>query len=86
MIYDVLDDNLILDDFNKDEEELERLITLLPEVDIILNANKKKEEELMEDEIEITPILEKVSLVETKKAIYKIIRFLYEQEVEFGEF
>src|SRR3989337_2224660 len=52
-------------------------------VDAILNTNK--EEEPITDEIEFTPVLEKVSSVEAKKAIDKIIRFLYEQEVEFGE-
>jgi hypothetical protein len=96
--------------FDEDDEELERLITLLPEgnlnareyihiedeiaeggltddeiVDTILNANKEKEEEPMADEFEFTPVLEKVSPVEAKKAMDKIIRFLYEQEVEFGE-
>jgi len=52
-------------------------------VDAVLNANK--EEEPITDEIEFTPVLEKVSSVEAKKAIDKIIRFLYEQEAEFGE-
>ncbi|CAG8689670.1 9908_t:CDS:2, partial [Funneliformis mosseae] len=84
--------------FNEDEEELERLITLFLEdeiaeggliddkiIDTILNANKEKEKEPMADKIEIAPVLKKVSPVEAKKAIYKIIRFLYEQEVEFGK-
>ena len=48
-------------------------------VGAILNANKEKEEESIADEIELTPILEKVGPVEAKKAIDKIIRFLYEQ-------
>jgi len=37
------------------------------------------------DEIEFVPVLEKVSPVEAKKAVDKITRFLYEQEVAFGE-
>ncbi len=52
-------------------------------IDAVLNANKK--EEPIIDEIEFTLILEKVSSIEAKKAIDKIIRFLYKQEVEFGE-
>ncbi len=37
------------------------------------------------NETEFTPILKRVSLIEVEKAIDKIIRFLYEQESEFGE-
>jgi len=37
------------------------------------------------DEIEFVPVLEKVSPVEAEKAVDKITRFLYEQEVAFGE-
>ncbi|CAI2180986.1 11289_t:CDS:1, partial [Funneliformis geosporum] len=44
-------------------------------VDTVLNVNK--EEEPITDEIEFTSVLEKVSSVEAKKAIDKIIRFLY---------
>jgi hypothetical protein len=44
-----------------------------------------KEEEPIADEIEFTPVLEKVSPEEAKKAMDKITRFLYEQEEEFGE-
>ncbi|CAG8725206.1 4429_t:CDS:2, partial [Funneliformis mosseae] len=39
----------------------------------------------MMDEDEFIPILEKVSLIEAENAADKIIRFLYEQEPEFGE-
>jgi len=48
----------------------------------VLNANKEEEPV---DKIEVTPVLDKVSSVEVKKAMDKIIRFLYEQEEEFGE-
>ncbi|CAB4388036.1 unnamed protein product [Rhizophagus irregularis] len=106
---DIFDDDLIFDDLNEEDEELERLIALLPEgdlnareyidiedemaegkltddeiVDIILNADK--EEEPVVDEIdEMIPELEKVSPIEAKNAVDKIMRFLYEQETEFGE-
>ncbi|CAI2167022.1 125_t:CDS:2 [Funneliformis geosporum] len=89
----MLDDNLILKDFNEDNEELERLIALLSEteggltndeiVDTVLNLNKK--EESIADKIEFTPVLEKASPEEAKKAMDKITRFLYEQEKEFGD-
>jgi hypothetical protein len=52
-------------------------------VDAIQNANK--EEEHMADDTEFTPVLEKVSPTEVEKAIDKTIRFLHEQEPEFGE-
>jgi hypothetical protein len=52
-------------------------------VDTVRNANK--EEEQAADEIEFTPILEKISPTEVKTAIDKTIRFLYEQGPEFGE-
>ena len=52
-------------------------------VNVVLNANK--EEEPIIDKIEFTSVLEKVSSVEAKKVIDKIVRFLYEQEVEFSE-
>ncbi|CAB4389293.1 unnamed protein product [Rhizophagus irregularis] len=106
---DIFDDDLIFDDLNEEDEELERLIALLPEgdlnareyidiedemaegrltddeiVDTILNADK--EEEPVVDEIdEMIPELEKVSPIEAKNAVDKIMRFLYEQETEFGE-
>ncbi|CAB4430574.1 unnamed protein product [Rhizophagus irregularis] len=106
---DTFDDDLIFDDLNDEDEELEKLIALLPKsdlnaqeyiniedemaeggltddeiIDAILNANK--EEEPIADGIdEIILVLEKVSPVEAKKAMDKIIRFLYEQEAEFGE-
>jgi hypothetical protein len=51
-------------------------------INTILNVNK--EEDNIEDE-DLTPVLEKVSPVEADKAIDKTIRFLYEQESEFGE-
>ena|SRR6266487_1933156 len=94
--------------FNEDDEELERLISLLPIgdlnareyihiedkaaeggltddeiIDAILNVDR--EEEHVMDEIEFVPVLEKVSPVEAENAVDKIIRFLYEQEAEFGE-
>ncbi|CAG8515196.1 16231_t:CDS:2 [Funneliformis mosseae] len=52
-------------------------------IDTILNVDR--EEEHIMDKIEFVLILEKVSLVEAENAIDKIIRFLYEQEVEFGK-
>ncbi|GBC04797.1 hypothetical protein RclHR1_05880010 [Rhizophagus clarus] len=52
-------------------------------VDTIQNANK--EEEDISDEIEFTPILEKVSLTDTEKTIDKTMKFLYEQGSEFGD-
>jgi len=52
-------------------------------VDAIRNADK--EEESIIDDTEFTPILEKVSPIEVKKAIDKTIRFLYEQGPEFGK-
>ncbi|CAB4397028.1 unnamed protein product [Rhizophagus irregularis] len=53
-------------------------------VDTILNADK--EEEPVVDEIdEMIPELEKVSPIEAKNAVDKIMRFLYEQETEFSE-
>ncbi len=39
----------------------------------------------MVDETEFTLILKRVSPTEVEKTIDKIIRFLYEQEPEFGE-
>ncbi|CAG8637853.1 1535_t:CDS:2, partial [Funneliformis mosseae] len=76
---DVFEDDFIFDEdiFNEDDEELERLISLLP---------KDREEEHVMDEIEFVPVLEKVSPVEAENAVDKIIRFLYEQEAEFGEY
>jgi len=37
------------------------------------------------NEIDFIPILKKVSLMKTKKAVDKTMRFLYEHESEFGE-
>ena len=51
-------------------------------VDTVLNTNKEGENM---DEIEFIPILEKVSPTEAEKFISETIRFLYEQEREFGE-
>ena len=45
-------------------------------INTILNADK--EEDHMMDEIDFTPILEKVSLMEAEEAVDKIMRFLYE--------
>ncbi len=52
-------------------------------INTILNADK--EEDYMMDEIDFTPILKKVSLMEAEEAVDKTMRFLYEQESEFGE-
>ena len=52
-------------------------------IDTIWNANRK--EEYVVDETEFTLILKRVSPTEVEKTIDKIIRFLYEQEPEFGE-
>ena len=52
-------------------------------IDAVLNADK--DEEIVIDENESTPILEKVSLKEAEKAVDNITRFLYEQGPEFGE-
>jgi len=53
-------------------------------IDVVLNKNKE-EEYMLTDEDDTTPILEKVSLTEAENATNKMIRFLYEQEPEFGE-
>ena len=37
------------------------------------------------DEVEFTPVLKKVSSAEAEKFIDETMRFLYEQEPEFGE-
>ncbi|GES93224.1 hypothetical protein GLOIN_2v1477797 [Rhizophagus clarus] len=52
-------------------------------IDTVLNADR--EDEVMIDEIEFTPVLEKIGPIAAEKAINKTIRFLYEQELEFGE-
>ncbi|GES75604.1 hypothetical protein GLOIN_2v1477797 [Rhizophagus clarus] len=52
-------------------------------IDTVLNADR--EDEVIIDEIKFTPILEKVSPIAAEKAINETIRFLYEQELEFGE-
>ena len=52
-------------------------------IDAILNTDK--EEERITDEDESIPILEKISLTEAENAADKMMRFLYEQEPEFGE-
>ena len=51
-------------------------------IDAILNTDK--EEEHMTDEDESISILKKVSLTEAENAADKMMRFLYEQEPEFG--
>jgi len=65
-----------------EDEMLEGGLTDEEIVDTIRNANK--EEECL-DETDFIPILQKVSLTEAEIAIDKTIRFLYEQESEFGE-
>ena len=45
-------------------------------INTILNADK--EEDHMMNEIDFIPILKKVSLMKTKKAVDKTMRFLYE--------
>ncbi|UZO27103.1 uncharacterized protein OCT59_019310 [Rhizophagus irregularis] len=52
-------------------------------INTILNADN--EEELLIDEDESLPVLEKVSLAEADDAANKIMRFLYEQGPEFGK-
>ncbi|CAB4387360.1 unnamed protein product [Rhizophagus irregularis] len=49
----------------------------------ILNADK--EEEIVVEENESMPIMEKVSLKEAEKAVNNITQFLYEQGSEFGD-
>ena len=99
----------LISKIEEEEEELRRLIALLPKgdldakeyihiedemeeggltdeeiIDAVLNANKE-EKNMADDKTDLTPILEKVSPAEADKSIDKIIRFLYEQEPEFGE-
>ncbi|GBB97152.1 hypothetical protein RclHR1_02930001 [Rhizophagus clarus] len=101
-------DSVILDNFDREIEELDTLISQLLEgdldayeylriedevfeggfinceiVDAVLNADK--EEKHLIDENEITSILEKVSLIEAEDAANKMMRFLYEQGLEFGK-
>ncbi|GBC03078.1 hypothetical protein RclHR1_04990001 [Rhizophagus clarus] len=52
-------------------------------IDAVLNADK--EEEMVINDDEFVPILEKVSLKEAEKSVNNMIRFLYEQEPEFGK-
>lgn len=52
-------------------------------IDAVLNADK--EEEIVINDDEFVPILEKVSLKEAEKSVDNTIRFLYEQGPEFGE-
>ncbi|GBB92111.1 hypothetical protein RclHR1_19680001, partial [Rhizophagus clarus] len=66
-----------------EDEMLEGRLTDFEMVDTIQNANK--EEEDMSDKIEFMPTLEKVSLTDAEKAIDKTMKFLYEQEPEFGD-
>jgi uncharacterized membrane protein len=49
-------------------------------VDTVLNTNKEEENK---DDVEFTP--EKVSPAKAEKSINEIMRFLHEQESEFGE-
>ena len=39
----------------------------------------------MMNEIDFIPILEKVNLMEAEETVDKTMRFLYEQELEFGK-
>ncbi|GES88099.1 tigger transposable element-derived protein 6-like [Rhizophagus clarus] len=52
-------------------------------IDAVLNADK--EEEMVINNDEFVPILEKVSLKKAEKSMDNMIRFLYEQGPEFGE-
>ncbi|GES84887.1 tigger transposable element-derived protein 6-like [Rhizophagus clarus] len=67
----------------KDEMAAEGVLTDDEIIDAILNADK--EEEMVINDDEFVPILEKVSLKEAEKSVDNMIRFLYEQEPEFGE-
>jgi hypothetical protein len=66
-----------------DDEMPEGGLTDREIIDTILNADK--EEELLIDEDESLPVLEKVSLAEADDAANKMMRFLYEQGPEFGD-
>ncbi|GBC05857.1 hypothetical protein RclHR1_06480007 [Rhizophagus clarus] len=52
-------------------------------INTMLNADR--EDEVIIDEIEFMPVLEKVSPIVAEKAISETIRFLYKQELEFGK-
>ncbi|GES75325.1 jerky protein homolog-like [Rhizophagus clarus] len=77
-----IEDDLIFDDYvniEDEEAELKKLITFLPEegaltndkiIDSVLNSDK--EEEIVMDENESMPVMEKISLKEAKKAVNNI--------------
>ncbi|CAI2175696.1 6572_t:CDS:2 [Funneliformis geosporum] len=65
-----------------EDEMLECGLTDDEIIDTVLNTNKEGENM---DEIEFIPILEKVSPTEAEKFISETMRFLYEQDREFGE-
>ncbi|GES76908.1 tigger transposable element-derived protein 4-like [Rhizophagus clarus] len=67
----------------EDEMAAEGALTDDEIIDAVLNADK--EEEMVINDDEFIPILEKVSLKETEKSVDNMIRFLYEQGPEFGK-
>ncbi|UZO17993.1 uncharacterized protein OCT59_009321 [Rhizophagus irregularis] len=67
----------------EDEMAAEGALTDEEIIDAVLNADK--EEEIVINDDEFVPILEKVSLKEAEKSVDNTIRFLYEQGPEFGE-
>ncbi|GBC09364.1 hypothetical protein RclHR1_00880018 [Rhizophagus clarus] len=67
----------------EDEMAAEGALTDDEIIDAVLNADK--EEEMVINDDEFVPILEKVSLKEAEKSVDNMIRFLYEQGPEFGE-
>jgi hypothetical protein len=68
---------------NIEDEIVESALTDEEIINSVLNADK--EEEIARDKDEPEPILEKVSLKEAEKSINNLTRFLYEQELGFGE-
>ncbi|EXX67936.1 Pdc2p [Rhizophagus irregularis DAOM 197198w] len=68
---------------NIEDEIAEGALTDDEIIDAILNADK--EEEIVVEENESMPIMEKVSLKEAEKAVNNITQFLYEQGSEFGD-
>ncbi|CAB4410662.1 unnamed protein product [Rhizophagus irregularis] len=68
---------------NIEDEIAEGALTDDEIIDAILNADK--EEEIVVEENELMPIMEKVSLKEAEKAVNNITQFLYEQGSEFGD-
>ncbi|CAB4382773.1 unnamed protein product [Rhizophagus irregularis] len=68
---------------NIEDEIAEGALTDDEIIDAILNADKEKE--IVVEENESMPIMEKVSLKEAEKAVNNITQFLYEQGSEFGD-